>query len=79
MRGHNVCFCREIRKIIFELSAIAPLIRSPASCKMDLDLLDYLSDESRFVGLFRKGTPLTGNQMSVKGYMVWPVTSRKET
>ena len=28
MRAHNVCFDREIRRIIFELSSIPPLIRS---------------------------------------------------
>ena len=28
MRGHNICFCREIRKIIFELSLIPTLIWS---------------------------------------------------
>ena len=28
MRGHNICFHREIRKIIFELSSIPPLICS---------------------------------------------------
>ena len=28
MRGHNICFCLEIRKIIFELSSIPPLIWS---------------------------------------------------
>ena len=26
MRGHNVCFCQEIRKIFFELSSIPPFI-----------------------------------------------------
>ena len=26
MRGHNICFCGEIRKIIFELSLIHTLI-----------------------------------------------------
>ena len=30
MRGHNICFCLEIRKIIFELSSIALLISSGA-------------------------------------------------
>ena len=28
MRGHNICFHSEIRKIIFELSSILPLIWS---------------------------------------------------
>ena len=26
MRGHNICFCGEIRKIVFELSSLPPLI-----------------------------------------------------
>ena len=30
MRGHNICFCGEIRKIIFQLSSILPLIWSSA-------------------------------------------------
>ena len=30
MRGHNICFPLEIRKIIFELSSIPPLIWSSA-------------------------------------------------
>ena len=30
MRGHNICFCLEIRKIIFELSSLPPLIWSSA-------------------------------------------------
>ena len=30
MRGHNICFHPEIRKIIFELSSISPLIWSSA-------------------------------------------------
>ena len=28
MEGHNVCFCWKMRKIIFEVSVILPLIRS---------------------------------------------------
>ena len=28
MRGHNLCFCLEIRKITFELSSVPPLIWS---------------------------------------------------
>ena len=28
MMGHKICFCWEIRKIIFELSSVPPLIRS---------------------------------------------------
>ena len=28
MSGHNICFHREIRKIIFELSSLPPLIWS---------------------------------------------------
>ena len=28
MRGHNICFPSEIRKLIFELSSIPPLILS---------------------------------------------------
>ena len=28
MRGHNICFYGEIRKIIFELSSVPPLIWS---------------------------------------------------
>ena len=31
MRGHNVCFCLEIRKIIFELSSIHLLVWSSDS------------------------------------------------
>ena len=26
MRGQNICFCGDIRKIIFELSSLRPLI-----------------------------------------------------
>ena len=35
MRGHNICFLRDIRKIIFELSSIPPLIWSSELCYKD--------------------------------------------
>ena len=33
MRGHNICFHREIRKIVFQLSSIPPLIWSSGILK----------------------------------------------
>ena len=43
MRGHNICFCLEISKIIFELFSVLPLIWS----------CDALQDHERFGQMIR--------------------------